>query len=165
MQELQTGGKPGEYTYLPVDKVLFGAGSLGRLLPEVERIGAQRVLIVTGKTLATKTPLISRVEMMLGTRHAATYSGIREHAPEDGIDEAMRLAIDCKPDMLVSVGGGSPIDAAKIIAYRMARQNFGRNFNTWLSAPNCDLNHTFGCRIFTCCRIYRFRHPVKDRGV
>jgi alcohol dehydrogenase len=58
----------------------------------------------------------------LGPRHAATFSAVQQHVPENGTNEALQVAIDCKADLLVSVGGGSPIDAAKIVAYKLARQ-------------------------------------------
>jgi alcohol dehydrogenase class IV len=111
----------GEYTVLPLEKVYYGAGSLARLPEEVDRLGGRRALIVTGHSLSTQTDLIHDVERLLGARHAATFSGIRQHAPESGIAEAARLAQDCQADLLVSVGGGSPIDSAKAVAQRLAQ--------------------------------------------
>lgn len=117
----QTPQSQGEFTFLPVEKVLFGAGSLACLPDEVDRLGSSRVLIVTGRTLAEQTPLIKNVETLLGTRHAGTYAGIRQHAPESGIAGAAQLARQNQADLLVSVGGGSPIDAAKAVAHRLAQ--------------------------------------------
>ncbi|HEY3345227.1 MAG TPA: iron-containing alcohol dehydrogenase [Anaerolineaceae bacterium] len=113
--------EPGDYTALPLEKVYYGVGSLARLPEEVDRLGGGRALIVTGHSLATLTELIHAVEGLLGARHAATFAGIRQHAPESGIAEAAQLARDCQADVLVSVGGGSPIDAAKAVALRLAQ--------------------------------------------
>jgi alcohol dehydrogenase class IV len=118
---LQTSLLPGEFTFLPLEKVYFGPGSLTRLKSEAERLGSRRALIITGHSLASNTPLIKQVESLLGQYHQATYAGIRQHAPESGIKEALNLALDCQADLLISLGGGSPIDAAKIVVQRLAK--------------------------------------------
>jgi alcohol dehydrogenase class IV len=111
----------GEFIFLPLEKVFYGAGSLTRLPDEVDRLSARRAFIITGKSLATGTPLVNAVETILGSRHAGTYAGIRQHAPESGIAEAVQRTRDCQADILVSIGGGSPIDAAKAVAQRLAK--------------------------------------------
>ena len=110
----------GEYIFLPQEKIIYGAGSLARLASEADRLECRRALVVTGRTLATQTPLIKKVEVVLGARHAATYAGIQQHVPESEIVEATHLGRDFQADVLVSVGGGSPIDAAKAVARALA---------------------------------------------
>jgi alcohol dehydrogenase class IV len=111
----------GEFTFLPLETVLYGAGSITRLPAEIDRLRCSRAFVITGKTLATATPLVNSVETLLGPRHAGTYAGIRQHAPESGIDEALQMARDCRADLLISLGGGSPIDAAKAVAQRLEK--------------------------------------------
>jgi maleylacetate reductase len=111
----------GEYTFLPLEKVYYGAGSLEKLPAELDRLDRRRALIITGHSLATQTTLIQAVETQLGARHVGTYASIRQHAPESGITEAVQMARDCQADALVSVGGGSPIDSAKAVAQQLAR--------------------------------------------
>ncbi len=116
----RTAAAQGVYTFLPVEKVFYGAGSLANLPAEADRLGCRRALIITGHTLAAQTGLVKSVEDLLGSRHAGTYAGIRQHAPESGIREAVEQARACQADLLVSVGGGSPIDAAKLVVKRLA---------------------------------------------
>jgi alcohol dehydrogenase len=111
----------GEYTFLPLEKVIYGAGSRDQLAAEVDRLGCRRALVITGRTLMERTGVIRNIEALLGARHAGTYTGIRQHAPESGILEAVELARQYHADVLVSAGGGSPIDAAKAIAHRLAQ--------------------------------------------
>ncbi|MBA2679747.1 MAG: iron-containing alcohol dehydrogenase [Ktedonobacteraceae bacterium] len=111
----------GEYFFLPQEHVLFGVGSLERLPDEVRRVGGQRVLLVTGNTLATQTDVVKRVVEVLGTLHVGTFSNIRQHAPKGDVAQAADLARSLQTDILVSVGGGSPIDAAKAVAYALAQ--------------------------------------------
>jgi alcohol dehydrogenase class IV len=78
-----------------------------------------QAFIITGASLATKTPLIKQVEGLLGAKHAGTFSNIKQHAPVAQLDEATDLvAKDSSIDTLISVGGGSPIDSAKAISFR-----------------------------------------------
>jgi alcohol dehydrogenase class IV len=105
--------------------------SLLSCLPSI----SSKALIVTVPTLATKTPLIKQIEQLLGSRHhASTIHNIKEHAPIAQIDEASNLAQqNGHIDTVISVGGGSPIDSAKAISYRMHNKN-GR-FLTHISIP------------------------------
>ncbi len=127
----------GEYIFLPQEKVIYGAGSLARLAAEAERLGCRRALVITGRTLATRTPLVEKVEAVLGARHAGTYAGVQQHVPESGIVEATRLARESQADLLVSVGGGSPIDAAKAVARALA----GSEFDGWKAVATRDASY------------------------
>jgi len=56
----------GDYFFLPLEHVIFGAGSLERLPGELERLKVLRALIITGPSLATKTGIVRKVEETLG---------------------------------------------------------------------------------------------------
>ncbi|KAL8986747.1 MAG: hypothetical protein Q9177_003987 [Variospora cf. flavescens] len=79
-----------------------------------------KAFIVTGSSLATKTSLISQIESLLGSdHHAGTFASIKQHAPVAQLDEATDAVLkDPAIDTLISVGGGSPIDSAKVISHR-----------------------------------------------
>src|SRR5215470_661332 len=75
----------GEYTFLPQERVIFGVGSLAQLPEEIARIGAVRALIVTGATLASETDVIVSVAQALGSLHAGTFAGVRQHTPGSAV--------------------------------------------------------------------------------
>lgn len=110
----------GVYTFLPLEKVHYGSGSVAALPDEVDRLGRQRVLIVTGNTVAHETPLVDRLADLLGRRHAGTFSDVRAHVPESCVQAAAAMAREREVDLLLSVGGGSPVDAAKATAWILA---------------------------------------------
>lgn len=112
----------GEYTFLPQERVIYGVGSLSQLPEEIVRLGAVRALIITGASLATKTDVIASVSHALGSLHAGTFTGIRQHAPSGTIAAGLEAARALDADILISVGGGSPIDATKAIAMELARE-------------------------------------------
>src|SRR3989304_8626356 len=98
------------FVHPPVDRVIYGAGALGELPQAVERLGMKRTFIITGRTLATKTELISRVQGLLGDRCSGVYGEASQHVPKRTILDAAAQARDAQADALVSVGGGRPID-------------------------------------------------------
>ena len=103
-----------------------------------------KAFIITGKSLATKTPLVKQVEELLGSQHAGTFSNIGEHAPVKQLDEATALVEkDSSIDTVVSIGGGSPIDSAKAISYRLHEKSgkwlWHIAIPTTLSASECTM--------------------------
>jgi alcohol dehydrogenase class IV len=110
----------GELRFLPVERVVFGAGAVRGLPRALDRHGRGRALVITGVTIAEQTDLLWYVEQLLGPRHAATYSGARQHVPWATVGEAVDLARLAGADCLVSLGGGSAIDTAKAVAHRLA---------------------------------------------
>lgn len=104
-----------DYTSHGPDRVISGIGALRELPDAVEELGAERVLLVTGRTLAKQTDLVSRVEAVLGARHAGTFFECAQHVPESTVRAAADQAKSCKADAIVVFGGGSPIDTAKMV--------------------------------------------------
>jgi alcohol dehydrogenase class IV len=113
----------GEYSYLPIDRVHFGPGSITQLANELDKVKSQRPFIITGQTIASETKLVGIVEKSSGRKIAGVYSRIRQHAPISDIKQAVIAARKAKADSLISLGGGSPIDATKVVAKDLS-ENF-----------------------------------------
>ncbi len=109
------------FRYANPPVIHWGAGcvaeSLGR---ELDRVGATRVLLVTTRSVANDPHLGPAVEAILGGRHAARFAAVPQHAPVRAVVEATEAARAARVDALVSIGGGSPIDAAKAVAFSLA---------------------------------------------
>lgn len=121
----------------------YGPSSVQTHLVSALPSSTSKAFIVTGSSLATKTSLIRQVEKLLGPeRHAGTFSTIRQHAPIAQLDEAAKIvAEDSSIDTIISIGGGSPIDSAKVISYR-CHEKLGKFLHhitvpTTLSAAEC----------------------------
>jgi alcohol dehydrogenase class IV len=102
-----------------------------------------KAFIVTGSSLANKTPLVKQVEKLLGSdHHAGTFSKIGQHAPVAELDEATAIVHENNQiDTIISIGGGSPIDSAKAISHRV-KEKVGRflfhiSIPTTISAAEC----------------------------
>jgi maleylacetate reductase len=93
------------FTYSNPRVIHWGAGSVARL----QRLDAKSIAIVTTRSLRDR---LDRLPVRAGC-----VVVIGQHAPMSEIDEGLRIATGA--DAIVSFGGGSPIDAAKIIALRL----------------------------------------------
>lgn len=91
-----------------------------RLGRELDRVGARRVLLVTTRSVAEDAHLGPRVEALVGDRLAARFAAVPQHTPVRAIVEATEAARTARVDALVSMGGGSAIDAAKAVAFSLA---------------------------------------------
>jgi len=126
-----------------LQKMHYGSGSIKHLLDCLPN-EKSKAFIITGQSLATKTPLVKQVEECLGSRHAGTFSKIGEHAPVAQLDEATKIVeSDGSVDTVISIGGGSPIDSAKAISYRLHEKkgSFLHHIAipTTLSASECTM--------------------------
>jgi len=105
----------GEFNFTRLERVIFGPGRVDALGRELDRRQLRRAVVVTGKTLG-RSKLLDQVTNALGSRCAAVYKGAQQHVPlhtvVELVDELKRVDADC----LISFGGGSPIDTAKVAA-------------------------------------------------
>ncbi|MFI0423480.1 maleylacetate reductase [Spongiactinospora sp. 9N601] len=98
---------------LPSTRVVFGRGSAADLLPEVERLGLERIVVIADAGAAEVAPdLIAP----LGGRVAASFDGVRPHVPAEVATRARELAADARADGLLAIGGGSTTGTAKAVA-------------------------------------------------
>lgn len=103
---------PVTHRFTQMERVLLGRPVAVALADELALLGARRVLLITARSLANSTAL-DRLRAALADRLAATYAGVLAHSPRACVVEGARAARACGADLLVAVGGGSVIDAAK----------------------------------------------------
>lgn len=112
----------------------YGAGCVDKHLISVLPSKTSRVFIVTGASISSQTLLIQKIEDILGHHHAGTFDEIKQHGQAAGVDEATELVLRLGVvDTILSVGGGSPIDAAKVVSFRVNEQT--GSFLTHITIP------------------------------
>ncbi|CDO75524.1 hypothetical protein BN946_scf184871.g5 [Trametes cinnabarina] len=128
----------GSYSWTePLKGIYYGPGSVKTALPKLlDILGAKKALVLTGRTLHDKTDVVKTVENILKERNAygATFYEIGQHAPIAGIRNGLKQFKDVGADVIVSVGGGSPVDAAKAILY-FQQQETGGPFLKQIAIP------------------------------
>jgi maleylacetate reductase len=106
---------PGSYQYPPMDFVIYGKPAAEALREEAERLDAQRLFLIVSRTLNTKTDEIEKIRNGLKDRYAGTFDGIPQHTTREVVVKAASHAREASADLIVAIGGGSVVDAAKII--------------------------------------------------
>lgn len=110
----------GSYHYLPLERVLFGVPAAQAAAEEAARIGAQRVFVVASKSLSRKTPAIREIEAALGGRFCGLFDDCIAHTPWPSVVAAADAVRAAGPDLILTVGGGTPIDTVKILQLVLA---------------------------------------------
>ena len=105
----------GAHNFASIERVVFGQPAAGVIAAEAARLGCRRVFIVASRTLRTQTGVVREIEEALGERHAATFDGIPQHSSRSGVARATAAALAAEADLVVAVGGGSVIDASKMV--------------------------------------------------
>jgi maleylacetate reductase len=100
----------------PPPRVVFGAGRVSELEAEVDRLGEERVLIVATRSARSTA---DRVADVLGTQLVARIEEVAMHVPGEAAAAAVTLADEVQARVVVSIGGGSAIGLAKILALRV----------------------------------------------
>ncbi|HEX3575675.1 MAG TPA: iron-containing alcohol dehydrogenase [Rhodopila sp.] len=105
----------GIHRYPPMDRVIYGIPLAQALADEANRLGAQSVYVLASGTLNRETDVIDTVRQVLGNRLAGVCARIGAHTPRTDVVAAANEARAAKADLLLTVGGGSVTDAAKMV--------------------------------------------------
>ncbi|MCL4408500.1 MAG: iron-containing alcohol dehydrogenase, partial [Thermotogae bacterium] len=106
-----------KFTYFLPTKIVFGSGKINDLGDLVKHMG-KKALIVTGGKSAKSTGLLDKVMKQLdkvGIDHLH-FDKIVPNPLATTVDEGAKVARDENCDFVIGIGGGSPIDSAKMIA-------------------------------------------------
>lgn len=109
----------GQHNFPEMERVIYGKPAAQAVLAEVDLVGAKRVFFLASRTLNTKTEEIEKIRKALGDRYAGTYDGMPQHTTRKACLDAAGKARDAGADLIVAIGGGSIMDAAKIVPMLM----------------------------------------------
>lgn len=99
---------------LRIDWVRVGEALIDAVNAEAKLRGANRVAVVASGTLARTTDVIVGLEASLGERHAGRFDRLVEHTPRQTVIELADWLRHADADLVVTVGGGTPIDTVKV---------------------------------------------------
>jgi alcohol dehydrogenase len=106
------------YQYLPIERVHYGIQCTEQnLIDEVQYFKAKKVLIVTSNSLLKSQAFMDMVQSL--HNHAIKTFTIctKQHVPGSTLFKDQKEIVQFHPDLIISCGGGSPIDGAKILSF------------------------------------------------
>jgi maleylacetate reductase len=117
----------GVYRFPAMENVVFGKPFAEALTQEVDGLDVRAVFVLASGTLARTTDTIDRLRQILGNRIAGVCAKIGAHTPRTDVVEAANAAREAGADLLLTVGGGSVTDAAKMV---------GLCLGNWVTEPS-----------------------------
>ena len=101
--------------YIPV-KIVFGCGRIKEINQCIDH---KNVLIVTDPVLFKKTDIIRNTISHLRNKNVFIFKEVEENPSYRTIEKGAELAISKNINLIIGIGGGSSMDAAKGIALRI----------------------------------------------
>jgi maleylacetate reductase len=97
------------------EQVIYGRPSREALAELAKAFGAARLMITSTASLAGEGGLARTLAAELGGACVGVFAGVSAHSPREGVIAGAREARRLGADLLVAVGGGSVIDATKVM--------------------------------------------------
>jgi alcohol dehydrogenase class IV len=94
------------------NRLVCGTGSLEQLPDVLRDLRCKRAFVICGKTIS-EGPVFKQIKNLLGPAFAGAFTDVKMHSPLPDLTALVGRIRDCEADALISVGGGSAIDAAK----------------------------------------------------
>ncbi|SBV99521.1 Iron-containing alcohol dehydrogenase [uncultured delta proteobacterium] len=106
------------FTYYSPTKVIFGQGMVPKIVPELQKAGISKVLLLTGGKSVFASGLYDTITALLRDAGIAfeTVSGVQPNPRLSKAREAVAVAEKIQAQAVIPVGGGSVFDSAKAIA-------------------------------------------------
>lgn len=114
-----------EFNYSALETVLIDAPLTETLLQQVEEQGFRSVFLLASNSLTSACEQFAELRGKLGNRSVGLFHDIAAHTPRSDVMRALKAARKADADLLVAMGGGSIIDACKVIQLAM-----DQNINT-----------------------------------
>jgi len=122
-------------------KFIFGTDTINQLAPEVQALGGQKVLIVTDQGIVKAGILDKVTKPLAAAKIQVTVFAEIEPNPTDGaIMTGVERLQAAGADVVIGLGGGSPLDAAKAIAMMATNEGAvtdycGTGVDPWPNPP------------------------------
>lgn len=110
----------GTHHWTAQERVIYGKPAAEALGEEISRAQAERIFIMTTRSI-TGGALVGRIVKSLGAKFAGKFDAIAAHSPREAVlagADGLRAA---RADLIVAVGGGSVIDATKVMLLALWR--------------------------------------------
>ena len=97
--------------------ILVAGGASQQLAAQAARLGGRRALLVTDATMVASGLAQRCVDQLAAANIPATvFSGVKPDPTDENVRDGLELLRKTNCELVIGLGGGSPMDAAKVIA-------------------------------------------------
>lgn len=126
--------------FLSPKKILFGIGSLEKLGEEIQIFNAKKVLLVTDKGVVNAGLLENVSDVLKGSSiDFAVFDKVEANPTMPLVHEGADFYTSENCDIIVALGGGSPMDAAKAIGVKATHEGDIINYTRRGGKPVQDI--------------------------
>jgi len=104
----------GTYDFLNQSRVVFGKPANLAIGEELTRSNIKRALLVSSRTLSRKEDAAKKIGAAMKGTLIGIYDDIEPHAPLPSVLKLAAVMREERPDIVVTLGGGSVIDTVKV---------------------------------------------------
>jgi maleylacetate reductase len=105
----------GTHRFPRQDSVIYGRPAAAGVVEAARARGRSRALLVTTASLSGPDGPANRLARDLGGLCVGAFAGVTAHSPREGVIAGAAQARAANADLIVAFGGGSVIDAAKVM--------------------------------------------------
>jgi alcohol dehydrogenase class IV len=106
------------FTFQVPSNILFESGASQKVADLAAGFGAQRILLVTDRGVRDAGLTRAAEDALKAAgRDLVLFEDVLADPPSDVIERAVALCRDERIDLVLSIGGGSALDTAKLVAY------------------------------------------------
>lgn len=129
----------GVFTYPNIERVVFGTPFVEAVCQEADRLGKSRIYVLVSGTLARETDCLVRLKTAMKDRVVGVFDRLKPHVQREDVLEATAEARAANADLILTVGGGTPTDAAKMVCLCLANDTESyEDFDRLRSISNPD---------------------------
>ncbi|MBH1963490.1 MAG: iron-containing alcohol dehydrogenase [Comamonadaceae bacterium] len=111
-------------------RIYAGEGSLQQLQAEVRRVGASRVAVLCGRSVASHPSALGLVREALGDAYVGVFDKVQAHSPSQSVVQAADWLREQGANAIVALGGGSAIVTARAASIVLAEGGHPRELAT-----------------------------------
>jgi hypothetical protein len=131
----------GDFSYCNPTKLYFGEESLQYLDLELPKYGKNILLVYGGGSIKKNGVYDDVIAILKNNNKIITeLSGVMPNPTLDKLYEGIKLAKECKPDLILAVGGGSVCDYSKALAASIyCEEDPWEKYFTRFEEPVCEV--------------------------
>ena len=110
----------GIFNYPSIDRIVFGEPLIEAVQKEADRLSVERIFVLASGTISRETQCIEGLHATMKGKIAGVFDRLRPHVQRDDVIAATAEARAVQADLILTIGGGTPTDAAKMVSFCLA---------------------------------------------